>query len=277
MCIITGSVAYVGATKLLVMPSTDTLRQLTVYSNNVTSYSKNLMILPVPYPSTIRFELLTMDYDTLFVDAKKSFKKLWKNESQENTRSIHNTLEIFDVGSYKVSIAHTVQDLLHIDKSLFNNSENLVEHLKDEYPPPFGFLVCMLKEGSSSYKPLAYSHDLWNNALFLPTKHYHPDTKTKMHMQPYINNWDHEIYSLGTPITYETHSLSYMPHQQHNLNLSYFSKDFQHLSLPPLRRLDIKGGYKNIDIILQLEFKKKESTPYTFSLTGFKQLKGAFK
>lgn len=251
MCIITATVSSVDSTNIFVMPSTDKSRQLTVYNNRIATTTKNLMILPVPYPQSIQFESSIMNYKTLFNDINKSFRKT----TLELLRSIrtHETLKIYDIGSYKVSIANSVQDIMNLDKTFFSNPEELYEVLQDEYLYPFGFLVCALKEGESAYNPLAYSHSIWKDQLFVPTRHYHPGDMSGNNLYSFTQDWDHKIFSVGVPFTTDTHApTEFMPLSTNKLEWKHFPSEFQWGNHLPLRRLQIKGGYKNIDITFPL-------------------------
>lgn len=56
MCILNED-SNVTATKIFVAPDKTKTKQLTVYSNQVGSESNNnMMILPVPYPNTVKFK-----------------------------------------------------------------------------------------------------------------------------------------------------------------------------------------------------------------------------
>lgn len=60
------------------------------------------------------------------------------------------------------------------------------------YPPDWGVLFCKLKEGVSDYESFAYSHEIHEDGLFLPTKHYHVGVKGE-----HRADWDHDIYLLN--------------------------------------------------------------------------------
>lgn len=269
MCIITGKVDSVHSTKIFTMPSKDKHRQLTVYSNSVSVPSKTLMILPVPYANSIKFEDSVIHYSTLFTDISKSFRRTQLYSLSAN-RSAETNIKVYDVGSYNVSIANSIQDILNLDRTYFANPQEIFDLLHDDYIYPFGFLVCTLKQGETQYKPLAYSHTLWKDQLFVPTRHYHPEDRQGNHLQSFTHDWDHEIFSLAVPFTTDTHApTDYMPLSQNHLDWNIFSPEFQWGNDIPLRRLEIKGGYKNIDITFPLY--SFSAAPYTPSFLGMKR------
>jgi hypothetical protein len=177
MCVISGEIKRVSDTNILCGLSDDKQRQIIIYSNQVDNITKNnAMILPVPLPNTLQFHNL-INYKELFSDCKNCFYDPNTSFSYGNlpkNKLKSNKLEVFNVGSYKVSIAQTIDDLERVDTSVFELSNNLSEFMKNSYNEPyFGFIICKLNVGSEKYHPFGYSHDVFNNELFVPTKHFH--------------------------------------------------------------------------------------------------------
>jgi hypothetical protein len=110
MCIIAGPVDNVSKTKIFVLPSYDKQRQMTFYSNAVASPMNNLMILPVPHPSSVR--LHKVEYDNLFEDLSRSVSgSRGFSVATRNAYYGREILDIIDHGSYLVSIAQSISDL----------------------------------------------------------------------------------------------------------------------------------------------------------------------
>jgi hypothetical protein len=179
MCIISAPVESVAKTKILVAPDATGTRQLTVYSNAVDNKSlNNAMLLPVPNPQSVEFHDLSK-YKNIFTDCDSSFYKpvsrSW-NLSM-NSYSLDDSaqkLAVFDVGSYKVSLAMGIKDLKRVDETVFTLSDGCYEMLSQEYSDPvFGFIICKLKTGREEYHPMGYSHKIHQGKMFIPTKHYH--------------------------------------------------------------------------------------------------------
>lgn len=195
MCIISDIIDTVKSTKILVIPSKNGKRQLTVYSNTVVSPESNVMCIPVPNPHSIRLEYVPPD---IFSQCNKSFNR-W---------SCMDYLYTFCNSSYKPIIVPSIYDLNNQNGFILSNE--VFEFLKIHYPT-YGFILCKLKKGKHTYNPVAYSHDM-NTTLFIPTKHYYTSIreerdwsfgyvgikeKKASHM---IDDWNHEIYSIATPI-----------------------------------------------------------------------------
>ena len=205
MCIISEAVESVAKTKILVAPNATNVRQLTVYSNLVENYSRdNAMLLPVPNPQTVEFHDLSK-YKDIFTDCASCFikptsRRLLSNSFAFDSYSTEPKLKVFDVGSYKVSLAMNIADLKRVDKSVFSLSNGCYEMMSCEYSNPvFGFIICKLNTGSEEYHPIGYSHTLYNEKMFIPTKHYHEHTYNNLNnsvqSKPEITeDWDHEIY-----------------------------------------------------------------------------------
>ncbi len=177
MCIISNKVEKVAKTKILVgVNKLNPTIQLTVYCNSVSNNTDaNAMILPVLNPHTVRFHDLS-NYKDIFSDCNRCFSKSIARSWSLNSyaKGSNKTLEVFNVGSYKVSLAKSLQDLQRVDKNVFNLSFNCGEMLSKEYSNPiFGFIICKLAKGKEDYHPFGYSHEMIDNTVFIPTKHYH--------------------------------------------------------------------------------------------------------
>jgi hypothetical protein len=204
MCIISGSVNKVAKTKIFCMPSKDMNRQLTVYTNAVDTPKENVMCLPVPYPHTVKFEKVPKE---LFKQCKLSFPEEPKKTTTEYTLSWSRSdyIQIQSHGSYEVASVPSLYEFHRVPGNFFVLSEEVKHFLFNSYPPDWGVLLCKLKEGATDYEPFAYSHDLHNQSLFLPTKHYHKhEDKDFITGRSYFPShtdadWDHELYLSYTP------------------------------------------------------------------------------
>ena len=255
MCIILGPVQSVSKTKLFVLPNKDKTRQMTFYSNNVNSEDTNMMILPVPTGGEPRIELHTISYPKLFDALEKSVQSNYRPESRSNflSRSLYASasprepLEIFDHGSYRVSIAPQLEDLLRLDMRIFDLTPDLYHFFGRHYTREFSFLCCVLKPGRHTYEPLCYSHPMHSSGkLFVPTMHYHVhengvDTESA--------DWDHLIYSTNTS---EKANLGFTSNYTNEINWKRFPEDYQKLQVTSVRCAKITGHTKNKDIAFEL-------------------------
>jgi hypothetical protein len=180
MCIISAKVNTVAKTKLLVAINNQTNRQYVVYANTVDNpTANNAMILPVPNPKSIKLHNLSA-YSHIFDDCNKSFVERIKLSSdsvvKKSKASLNASLKVYDIGSYKVSIAYSLDDIKRINANVFTLSPGCESMLHNNYANGmYGFIICKLDNGNKIYHPFGYSHDLPNNQqVFIPTKHYHP-------------------------------------------------------------------------------------------------------
>lgn len=256
MCII-NETAKVSATSILVSKSRDGMRQFVAYANKVmTSVNNNAMILPVPYPETLKFHNL-QHYKELFDDCSNSFPLAFKSRSLCYDSNLHEkTLKVFNVGSYWVSVCVKLSDFDRVDRNVFSLNptvKNLFIKHYDGRRVPFGYIVCKLKTGltEEQYHPLGYSHRIYNSKgyLFVPTRHYHGD-----HDDGEGNNadWDHEIYSVNTTDHALQLNESVEPCRRSGECMVKFKKivDF---AFPPLSRfnlMELHGIKRNCDIYL---------------------------
>jgi hypothetical protein len=249
MCIILGEVYKVAKTKLFVLANKDKTRQMTFYSNVVGTPESNMMILPVPGNGDV--ELHRMNYKTMFGDLKRSVTSLYREPSHAYaSRSLslsasipRDTLEVFNHGSYLVSIAPHLDDLLRLDKHLFEFTPELFQFFAKHYNHEFGYVCCVLKAGTKEYEPLCYSHPLHSSGrLFVPTLHYH-NHGGNIHTDS--ADWDHLIYSVGTE---EKANRGYSSNYSNKVDWTHFPKGFQKLNVSSVRCAEIKGHYPNKDI-----------------------------
>ncbi len=179
MCIISNYVENVANTKILVAVNPEKTRQFTCYSNTVNnSTDGNAMILPVPYPNSVKFHDLS-NYKNIFDDCKDCFTNPLSRSkgmylSSNSWNASDGVLKVFNVGSYQVSLGLSLSDLDRVNGSVFRLSPGCGELLKKDYShPSFGFIICKLSKGEEEYHPLGYSHEIFGNNIFIPTKHYH--------------------------------------------------------------------------------------------------------
>lgn len=190
---ISTEIKSVANTNILVAPNYNNTRQLTIYSNNVNNVSKsNAMVLPVPLPQTLQFIDLST-YSDIFKECAKCFYNPHIAKSATlsftNAKSVSlsddKPLEVFNVGSYKVSVAMNLEQVERADKKVFILSDGLKQTLNTFYYQPYwGFIICKLNAGQESYHPFAYSHQIIDNKIYIPTRHYHKEVKWTN-----INQW----------------------------------------------------------------------------------------
>ncbi len=281
MCIISQPVNTVSDTNILVAIDDTQSRQLVVYSNKVDNISDaNAMILPVPNPATVSFHNLGI-YPNMFKDMSKAFRSKVASISNSysysySTNSVPRTLEVFNVGSYKVSLAKNLGELRLVDSRVFNLSEGCEDMLKD-YPSGFGFIICKLASGVEKYHPFGYSHDIINKTtIFVPTKHYHshvsmenyaPDATigrssrglyNRFSNIPYLardtnsEEWNHDIYlyNITGKAIGDMSGITGQYFWNNTVCVPRF--DFNFDSCRTMEKHTIRGNQDNKDLILQV-------------------------
>jgi len=205
MCIISGTIEAVTKTNIFVIPSKCGKRQMTIYTNNVSTPESNVMCLPVPNPKTVKFENVSND---IFVECARSFNFKIQNASGTMPPMDFSLLyeddpiEIISHGSYEVALISSMNDLYRVPSSFTVLTNEVIDFLQKSYKNDFGVILCKLKKGSQSYEPFAYSHDIQETEmLFVPTKHYHVSSDTNNYdaVSNFVDDWDHTIYSVNTP------------------------------------------------------------------------------
>ena len=201
-------------------------RQLTVYSNQIVLGDRLepvVMILPFPNKNNNIKVLETVNEDMkCFDDINKCFIEQTfgiRSRSCSGTSS-KRTLEVLRAGNYRYSIARGIEQLNMLD-NIFKKSKELDNLLMTYEDNNFGFIACIIDK-NAKYSPFAYIHNIVDNKLFVPTKHYHEHDQRTNYMgrnsfndnwgqsnhTPYnnqvINNseyttdWDHDIFIFNT-------------------------------------------------------------------------------
>lgn len=183
MCMISREIESVSNTKIFVAQNSSNTSQLVIYSNYINNISSsNAMILPVPFPQTVKFINLSK-YTNLFEDCDKCFYNPIKASSlyfslNSSKTQLSKPLAVFNVGSYKVSLAMNLEQISHVDPTVFELSNGLKKILQTFYYQPYwGFIICKLNSGPENYHPLAYSHKIIDSKIYIPTRHYHQEMK----------------------------------------------------------------------------------------------------
>lgn len=279
MCIINAE-AEVKKTKILVGPSSNGQRQFVAYSNQVaTSQMNNAMILPVPYPETVKFHDLT-NYKQLFTDCENCFPRSASlGQSDGMYFSAESVLKVHEVGSYQVSICMNLGDFNRIDQSVFTLNTNVQELLQKHYGShAFGFLVCKLRNsaGLEDYHPLGYSHRIYRKRgyLFVPTRHHHGGANAPEEQE---SDWEHEIYSINT----NEFASSGLRASEFVVKLDRI--DFDLAPARTFHRMNLSGRLHNCDVILTLTDAHKKHDKFVgidgckFETTGSQSSKIVFK
>lgn len=172
MCFIEKEIKSSPNTQIFIATNVDKKRQIVIYSNKIENLiDDNFIIIPVPNPTTIKFHNL-INYENFFDDCKKNFnlnldskyKKL-NNYVDENE---YTPIKKDNIGSYKISIALNLQRLFALEIN-----ETLKKILSAFYHQPYwGFIICKLDHRVQYYNPIIYSHDIIDNKIYIPTRHF---------------------------------------------------------------------------------------------------------
>lgn len=294
MCMFSSEPEVVSSTNIFVGETIDN-KQVTVYSNTVKTKLGHHTAMILPYPTINDEECVVLDMSKSrnFFDVLKNYIPE-REPSRSLSRGSCNPLKIFQSGGYKCSIARNFEDLNRLQASEFgienengskssdisissNNSnssnahssndqqlglpQHLTNMLRKNYASGFGFLICKIDD-DAEFAPIAYTHNLENDLLFIPTRHDHGNV-----LDENIDNvpdWDHTIYICSNRIrdlsSTSGHDNLFMRLQGkryrdvYNLNklIEYLPRlpfqlknvDFKNT----LHRFDKRGAGKNFDI-----------------------------
>lgn len=285
MCMISDQIKSVGSTKIFCGVNKHQTKQLTVYANTVNNVSNNnAMVLPVPFPKSVEFYNFE-NYKNFFDDCADCFYSAAKGLSFTNEAdgfsygTKESTLKVYNVGSYKVSLAHSLADLRKVNKTVFNLTDGLEDVLRKYYSKPlFGFIICKLVTGNEKYHPFAYSHNILPHKVFIPTRHYHdeshqsyfsdfaytqpyynidfflmPQARQKSMSPDYADDWDHDIYLYNVDVTSNKQVMRM--NKCHEIWSKKVKLNFDKIKFPlptckMFTKIQINGAHPNMDISL---------------------------
>ncbi len=225
MCCFTATIEDILGTSIFVGPVVGR-RQFVIYHNRVRLHEvidQNgpyaAMILPFPTRGGLvhLLDLSAEPHRSIFQDLRCAFpvdemelSGTSSTSSSSSSSSGSRLLEVTRVGSYMVSVAHSLQDLDRADGSVFRLPPALGDIFRSRYGVGFGFIIAAFWNDLEKH-PLGYIHDRAEETLFVPTRHYHdghsvyvdaPSTEFVMENGRWVDaemhKFDHEIFSLNT-------------------------------------------------------------------------------
>lgn len=258
MCILAQPLESVSNTAIYAGTNTDQTRQCVVYQMAVELRGPNAMILPVPAPAD-SIQLIDMTEYPLFFD---DLRDIFRERTRGFTKSLPaaatlDYLEVMDVGSYKVSVASTIEDLNRINPNVFTVSPAVDKLLRFFYSSGYSFVVAQLTE-SGDYHPLAYSHDIGPEGLFIPTRHQHG--KGGAREMRIADDWDHQVYHHPAgPLVFNPRRITDQVRRADRALPALVAKLMlkvpelvDYLPLDRLSRKRVKGEGRNIDMLIAL-------------------------
>ena len=206
MGIFTVPVRSVRNTRIYVSPSDQLPNvQLTLYKNEVENdFPGGFMILPVPYPHSVRFHHphphppTSSPYLNFLDEVEQAFDPREQNHRRSPIRPSDTRNHL---ANYQVEIIDSINELRRLnDVELLLHPETL-EELAELYSEPYwGFLLCKLSQGSYIYEPLCYSHRMMNEKLFVPSLLFQPRTFRDIHIPEESNRFDDRYFINGTAL-----------------------------------------------------------------------------
>ena len=204
MCMISLPINEVSNTNIFVAQDNERKRQLTIYSNLVdNSINANAMIIPVPHPETVLFHDMSTNKN-FFKECDRSFFLPTLRSSTLGTNSLgvdsfkkKKIIVVQQVGSYNVSLIPSIDEFENIDTNVFILSDELKQILKQYYSEGWGFIAFILNSDKKEYHPFAFSHDLLNGEIYIPTRHFHltDETTNNTNIPDIYKSFDREFMS----------------------------------------------------------------------------------
>lgn len=177
MGIFTVPTLSVRKTRIYVSPSS-TYRgeQLTLYKTEVhTQFDDGWLILPVPYPQTLRFHrphYPSPPNHVPYLDFLDSVERAFDHGGRRALRTIPPS----QVAPYEqIDIINSIDELRNLNLREPMLHDSVIDQLAEIYREPYwGFLLCALRRGHFVYEPICYTHQMISENLFIPSLIYQP-------------------------------------------------------------------------------------------------------
>jgi hypothetical protein len=177
--------------------------QLTLFKNEVHCESdEGFLILPVPYPHTIRFHdppphpMNSVPYLEFLNHVETAF------DFREHRGSYRpNPLPpLHRIGKYElVRVAESIDHLRELNHSEGILPSRTLEDMVEIYPESYwGFIILRVLEGDFVYEPFCYSHQTIHNELFVPALTHQPRSYRDHHILEETNRFDDRYFINGT-------------------------------------------------------------------------------
>ena len=172
--------------------------QIVLYSNVIDNdMPDNFMILPVPFPETVR--LYPHRHGSLFLD---SLEDCFAPFDERRRRFRHSPPVTppyeNDQANYRVEEIVPMQEFLR--SNLYNDylPAHVMNEMREIYHEPFwGVMLVRIPTGNYRYNPLIYTHRMIPHQMFAPTFQFIP--RTTLHQRiPDEIHWDHKLFINGT-------------------------------------------------------------------------------
>lgn len=179
-------------TRIYVSPSSHNQNQLTLYTTEVnTLFDEGYLILPVPYPHTIRFHDCRSTLH--FLDSLEDVFS-YRGRHIPKARSRETESQLFE----DITIIHSLDEFCQLNQRDHILPTSVVSHLSTIYSEHYwGFLLCSLRCGSFVYEPLCYSHRMIDDNLFLPCLLYQPSSCNDTRILDESNKFDDRYFMNG--------------------------------------------------------------------------------
>jgi hypothetical protein len=206
MGIVTVPTLSVRNTRIYVSPSrTNSGEQITLYKTEInTQFEGGYLILPVPYPQTIRIRHPTLPHPPNqfpfleFLDrVERAFD--YSDRDRRVSRPIHpRTVTTFG----EIEILESIRDLRDYNDAEGILHPSVVNELAEIYAEPYwGFLLCELQRGSCVYEPICYTHRMISDNLFIPSLIYQPRSFHDLHIPEETELYDDRYFMNGCQYT----------------------------------------------------------------------------
>jgi hypothetical protein len=200
MGIFTVPTVSVRKTRIYVSPSsTYPGEQVTVYKTEIsTMFEGGFLILPVPYPETVRIQHPPHPHPPNTVPYLHFLDRV-EIAFDERERRYPRIIDPTEVASYRrIDIIDSIEDLRELNERESMLPGTVMNQLAELYHQPYwGFLLCSLRQGTYVYEPICYTHRMISDELFLPSLIYQPRTIKDVRIREETDQFDDRYFMNG--------------------------------------------------------------------------------
>jgi hypothetical protein len=258
MGIFTVPTLSVRKTRIYVSPSSTSHReQLTLYKTEVTTqFDDGFLILPVPYPNTVRIHRPHTPfppYEVPYLDFFNRVESAFDDRDRRNPRPMTPPR----VTSYRqIDILRSIDELREFNDREAILHESVIDQLAEIYSHHYwGFLLCSLRTGSYLYEPICYTHQMISDHLFVPSLIYQPQRFNDVRIPEESDQFDDRYFMNGCQSSDSNsrgyHLIEVNPNRVHTIPWETLPTNYRHY-LPDFLSESRRGMHWNCDSMYRI-------------------------
>ncbi len=176
--------------------------QLTIFKNDVDChYGGCHMILPVPYPRTVRFHPPPVHPPNVspYLNFLERVEQAFDSSERDRFRPTPPRFYPNAIGRYEVvEVLDSIRELRELNRREVILHQDTLDELADiYYQPHWGFILIKILEGDFDYEPICYSHRMLFDQLYVPSMTHQPRNFQDFHIPEEFDRFDDRYFFNG--------------------------------------------------------------------------------